>query len=179
MAVNGWFVLDHWQDPLKVPTQAEVSLFLCFHQDVPLCLLPCFLLSSGATACGNLVDNSWILIKRGQREAEVRVFSCASIKISLTPFFDASCYRLVPCLWKFGRQSFEFGLTFFTRNCELIPVCLDVCRGDALLKKMLREGIRMEKAAFDAMMNPRLAVSISRVGDKKGMFSQNAVKTSS
>ncbi|KAG5872071.1 hypothetical protein JTB14_013050 [Gonioctena quinquepunctata] len=58
------------------------------------------------------------------------------------------------------------------------PVCLDVCRGDALLKKMLREGIRMEKeAAFDAMMNPRLAVSISRVSDKKGMFSQNAVKT--
>ncbi|KAG5869729.1 hypothetical protein JTB14_032166 [Gonioctena quinquepunctata] len=57
-------------------------------------------------------------------------------------------------------------------------VILDICRGDGVLKKMLREGIRMEKkAVFDTMMNPRLAVSISRVNDKKGMFSQNAVKT--
>ncbi|KAG5872074.1 hypothetical protein JTB14_013053 [Gonioctena quinquepunctata] len=97
----------------------------------------------------------------------------------LLPFVAASCYRLVPLpveIWSTILRSLDSLSLLATARAD--PVCLDVCRGDALLKKMLREGIRMEKkAAFDAMMNPRLAVSISRVSDKKGMFSQNAVKT--
>ncbi|KAG5869728.1 hypothetical protein JTB14_032165 [Gonioctena quinquepunctata] len=97
----------------------------------------------------------------------------------LLPFVAASCYRLVPLpveIWSTILRSLDPLSLLATAKAD--SVVLDICRGDGVLKKMLREGIRMEKkAAFDAMMNPRLAVSISRVSDKKGMFSQNAVKT--
>ncbi|KAG5872073.1 hypothetical protein JTB14_013052 [Gonioctena quinquepunctata] len=117
---------------------------------------------------------------KGANARQKSVYSCASIKMfRLLPFVTASCYRLVPLpveIWSTILRSLDSLSLLATARAD--PVCLDVCRGDALLKKMLREGIRMEKkAAFDAMMHPRLAVSISRVSDKKGMFSQNAVKT--
>ncbi|KAG5875790.1 hypothetical protein JTB14_023538 [Gonioctena quinquepunctata] len=91
----------------------------------------------------------------------------------------ASCYRLVPLpveIWSTILRSLDPLSLLATARTD--PVWLDICRGDVVLKKMLREGTKMEKkATFDAMMNPRLAVSTSRVGDKKGMFSQNVMKS--
>ncbi|KAG5875791.1 hypothetical protein JTB14_023539 [Gonioctena quinquepunctata] len=97
----------------------------------------------------------------------------------ILPFVAASCYRLVPLpveIWSTILRSLDPLSLLATARAD--PVWLDICRGDVVLKKMLREGTKMEKkAAFDAMMNPRLAVSTSRVGDKKGMFSQNIMKS--
>ncbi|KAG5889218.1 hypothetical protein JTB14_018641 [Gonioctena quinquepunctata] len=97
----------------------------------------------------------------------------------LLPFVAASCYRLVPLpveIWSTILRNLDPLSLLSTARAD--TVLFDICRGDAVLKKMLREGIKMEKkAAFDAMMNPRIAVSTSRVGDKKAMFSQNVMKT--
>ncbi|KAG5879250.1 hypothetical protein JTB14_017103 [Gonioctena quinquepunctata] len=97
----------------------------------------------------------------------------------LLPFVAASCYRLVPLpveIWSTILRNLDpLSLLSTARGDTLL---LGICRGDTVLKKMLREGMKMEKkAAFDVMMDPRLAVSTSRIGDRKAMFSQNVVKT--
>ncbi|KAG5875813.1 hypothetical protein JTB14_017489 [Gonioctena quinquepunctata] len=97
----------------------------------------------------------------------------------LLPFVAASCYRLLSLpveIWSTILRNLDPPSLLSTARAD--TVLFDICRGDAVLKKMLREGMKMEKkAAFDAMMNPRLAVSTSSVGDRKAMFSQNVVKT--
>ncbi|KAG5872079.1 hypothetical protein JTB14_013058 [Gonioctena quinquepunctata] len=97
----------------------------------------------------------WIIeqdpLIKGANARQKSVYSCAFIKMfRLLPLSLLPVIVWCHCLWKFGQQFFE-----------------DVTRRNT-------DG---EDSCFDAMMNPRLAVSISRVSDKKGMFSQNAVKT--
>ncbi|KAG5879253.1 hypothetical protein JTB14_017106 [Gonioctena quinquepunctata] len=97
----------------------------------------------------------------------------------LLTFVAASCYRLVPLpveIWSTILRNLDPLSLLSTARAD--TVLLDICRGDTVLKKMLREGMKMEKkAAFDVMMDPRLAVSTSRIGDRKAMFSPNVVKT--
>ncbi|KAG5872078.1 hypothetical protein JTB14_013057 [Gonioctena quinquepunctata] len=86
--------------------------------------------------------------KRCQREAEVSLFLCFHQDVPLIAFVAASCYRLVPLpveIWSTILRSLDSLSLLATARAD--PVCLDICRGDALLKKMLREGIRMEKTA--------------------------------
>ncbi|KAG5879251.1 hypothetical protein JTB14_017104 [Gonioctena quinquepunctata] len=120
-----------------------------------------------------------ILIK-GANTRQKSVRSCAFFKMfRLLPFVAASCYRLVPLpveIWSTILRNLDPLSLLSTARAD--TVLLDICRGDTILKKMLREGMKMEKkAAFDVMMDPRLAVSTSRIGDRKAIFSQNVVKT--
>ncbi|KAG5872080.1 hypothetical protein JTB14_013059 [Gonioctena quinquepunctata] len=126
----------------------------------------------------------WIIeqnpLIKGTNAKQRSVYSCALIKMfRLLPSVAATCYRLVPLpveIWSTILRNLDPLSLLATAKAD--PVWLDICRGDVVLRKMLRDGTKMEKkAAFDTMMNPRLTVSISRVGDKKGMFSQNVMKT--